>query len=123
MADIYYFNIQLIRCCNICPRDSCPRRHLSKEQLSKGQLSKETLVQGDISPRRQLSKETLVQVRLWSKETITCILVQGRNIARIKLKKCFGLKKSFVSRILEQKNLATKKIGFFFNQSVYILSY
>ena len=58
---------------------------MSKEQLSKGQLSKETLVQGDISPRRLLSKETLVQVRLWSKETIICILVQGRNIAKIKL--------------------------------------
>ena len=53
------------------------KEELSKGQLSKGQLSKETLVQGDISPRRLLSKETLVQVRLWSKETIICILVQG----------------------------------------------
>ena len=61
--------------------DSCPRR-----RLSKGHLSKETLVRGDISPRRQLSKETFVQGGLLSKETITCILVQGRSMAKIKIK-------------------------------------
>merc|ERR1711867_404862 len=56
--------------------DMCPRRHLSK-----GHLSKETLVRGDISPRSQLSKETFVQGGFLSKETITCILVQGRSMA------------------------------------------
>ena len=61
--------------------DSCPRR-----RLSKGHLSKETLVRGDISPRRQLSKETFVQGGLLSKETITCILVQGRSMAKLKIK-------------------------------------
>ena len=62
--------------------NSCPRR-----QLSKGEWSKETLVQGDISPRRLLTKGNLVHGGLLSKETIICILVQERNIARINLNK------------------------------------
>ena len=53
---------------DICPGDFCPRRRLSKE----------TLIQGDCCPRRLLSKEDFCP-------TITCILVQGRNIAKIKI--------------------------------------
>ena len=50
-----------------CPSNICPRRQLSKETVIQGDnCPRKTYVQGDFRPRRHLSKET-----------VTCILVQG----------------------------------------------
>ena len=45
--------------------------------LSKGQLSKETVIQGDSRPRKTYVQGDFCQRRHLTKETVTCIFVQG----------------------------------------------
>ena len=53
---------------------------LSKGQLSKGQLSKETVVQEDYCPRTTFVQGDYCPSRLFSKETVTLFIVQGRRL-------------------------------------------